>query len=102
MNFLFLFLSGLLFANGIPHFIHGISGQEFHNPSLHRFFPNIPSPLFNVLWGLLNFIVSFLLANHQPGLGLGFNSGLGFASLGFAFASIGLSIYFKARQNTHK
>ena len=83
-----LFLAGLLFANGIPHFIHGISGREFHNPALHRFVPHIPSPLFNVIWGLLNFgVVIFLLT-------LPLSSEAVLFGLGFAFAAIGLSIFF--------
>src|SRR3979409_1048834 len=49
------FLAGLFCANGIPHFTNGVSGRDFHDPMLRRLFPDVPSPLFNVLWGLLNF-----------------------------------------------
>ncbi|MBI1257413.1 MAG: hypothetical protein GC204_08075 [Chloroflexi bacterium] len=89
-----LFLAGLFFANGIPHFVNGISGRNFHNPSLHRFMPNVPSPLFNVIWGLLNFGLALLLLTaaeiKTPFVRL---EGILFA-LGFAFASIGLSLFF--------
>jgi hypothetical protein len=89
-----LFLAGLLLANGIPHFVNGISGREFHNPSLHRFVPSVPSPLFNVIWGLLNFgVVIFLLTvAHVLTIPLS-GDGVLFAG-GFAFAAIGLSIFF--------
>ena len=89
-----LFLSGLFLANGIPHFINGISGRNFHNPTLHRFVPNIPSPLFNVIWGLLNFVLVILLLTAAQIFKLPVQpEGILFA-LGFAFAAIGLSIFF--------
>ena len=83
-----LFLAGLFLANGIPHFVNGISGRAFHNPTLHRFFPAVPSPLFNVIWGLLNFglVMLFLSVPIDPERA--------FLALGFAFAAIGLSIFF--------
>jgi hypothetical protein len=88
-----LFLAGLFFANGLPHFVNGISGREFHNPSLHRFFPALTSPLFNVIWGLLNFGLMVILLTMaeiitpQPEAVL-------FAA-GFTVASIGLAIFFR-------
>jgi len=30
--YLLLFLSGLLLANGVPHFVQGISGERFQSP----------------------------------------------------------------------
>ena len=94
MGYLLSFFSGLLLANGIPHFVNGISGKEFHNPSLHRVFPNVPSPLFNVIWGLLNFVVAGILFVLMPGLQLGFNIRFLCFCAGFGFAAIGLSVYF--------
>jgi len=87
-----LFLAGLFFANGIPHFINGISGRDFHNPSLHRFFPNVPSPLFNVIWGLLNFCVVILFLSAAQWIIL--NQEMLLFAGGFAFAAVGLSIFF--------
>jgi hypothetical protein len=94
MNYLLLFLSGLFFANSIPHFVNGISGKEFATPFIHRFFKNIPSPLFNVIWGLANICLAFSIFNFTKNLVFGFN--LEFLSIfaGFAFASVGLSIFF--------
>ena len=90
-----LFLSGLFCANGIPHFIHGISGEDFHNPALHKFVPGVPSPLFNVIWGLLNFGLSLLLLSFTNI----WNDRLGpdeiIFGAGFIFAAVGLSIYFQ-------
>ncbi len=97
MNQVWLFLSGLFFANGIPHFFNGISGKDFHNPFLHRWVPNVPSPVFNVIWGLLNFCLSIFLRSLASDIPVGLNwDSLAFG-IGFAFASSGLSIYFHRR-----
>ncbi len=98
MAYILSLFSGLLFANGIPHFVNGISGKEFHNPSLHRVFPNVPSPLFNVIWGLCNFVVAAVLSAIMPGLQLGFNARFLSFCAGFGFAAIGLSMFFSSRK----
>lgn len=54
-------LSGLLLANGVLHFVQGISGSRFQSP-----FGSPPgigesSPLSNALWGYSNLAVGFAL-----------------------------------------
>lgn len=99
MSYVIHFLSGLFLANGIPHFIHGISGEDFHSPSLHRLLSKkIPSPLFNAIWGLLSFALSIYLLSLTSKLIIGWNIDFVVYILGFCFASIGLSIYFKKRK----
>lgn len=98
MGSILAFFAGLLFANGIPHFVNGISGKEFHNPSLHRVVPKVPSPLFNVIWGLFNFVMAAILSAIKPELHFSFNIRFLWFCTGFAFAAIGLSIYFSARK----
>jgi hypothetical protein len=93
-NHITLFFAGLFFANGIPHLVNGISGREFHNPFLHRFVPMVPSPLFNVIWGMLNFCVVFFLLTRIKPLNLHLSRDVVLFAVGFAFAAIGLSIYF--------
>jgi hypothetical protein len=92
-----MFVAGLLFGNGIPHFVHGVSGEDFHTPQVHRLAPGLPSPIVNVLWGLANFAVAIglaVLANPPaPSIVAEWLT----AAAGFAFASIGLSIYFPRR-----
>ena len=89
-----LFLCGLFSANGIPHFVNGISGRDFHNPSLHRLMPDIPSPMFNVIWGLLNFGLAIFLASLVDNFHIGANASSAAFAIGFISASIGLSIFF--------
>jgi hypothetical protein len=59
--YLLQFVAGLFLANGVPHFVQGISGHWFQSP-----FASLPgvgesSPLVNVLWGFLNLAVGFAL-----------------------------------------
>ncbi len=91
-NYVILFFAGLFLANGIPHFVNGISGKNFHNPFLHRFVPSVPSPLFNVIWGLLNFCLSIFILFLARKIDVDQDT-LVFG-IGFACAAIGLSIFF--------
>lgn len=97
MDFFCLFAAGLFSANGIPHFVFGIAGKEFHTPFFYRFFRKVPTPLFNVVWGLLNFCLALFLKSRQPGWAWGWNSLTVAWGAGFAFASVGLSILFHNR-----
>jgi hypothetical protein len=56
------FLSGLFTANGVPHFIKGITGQQHQTP-----FGLPSSAVSNVVWGSLNFIVAWGIW-HYAGL----------------------------------
>ncbi|MCB0166973.1 MAG: hypothetical protein KDI79_22290, partial [Anaerolineae bacterium] len=67
-------------------------GRNFHNPFLHRFVPRVPSPLFNVIWGLLNFCLSIFILSWARQIDV--NQDTLLFGMGFAFAAIGLSIFF--------
>lgn len=56
MDLLLAFLFGAFFANGIPHFIKGITGETHMTPI------GVDShPVINVVWGLINFVIAGLL-----------------------------------------
>jgi hypothetical protein len=55
------FVSGLLLANGVPHFVQGISGHWFQTPFASPPGVGESSPVINVLWGFLNLAVGFAL-----------------------------------------
>ena len=55
------FFAGALLANGIPHYVQGISGHWFQSPFASPPGVGESSPVINVLWGFLNFILSGLL-----------------------------------------
>jgi hypothetical protein len=56
------FFAGMFLANTIPHFIHGVSGDSFPSPFANPPGKGLSSPLVNVLWGLANLVVGFVLA----------------------------------------
>ena len=53
--------AGVFLANGIPHFVNGISGKKFQTPFASPRGVGESSPLANVIWGGINFVVSYLL-----------------------------------------
>ena len=60
-NYLWGFLSGVVLANFIPHFVHGISGNRFPTPFSKPHGKGLSSPTLNVLWALFNLIIGYLL-----------------------------------------
>lgn len=93
------FFAGLFLANGIPHFVTGVSAREFTNPLVERVrkvLPGAPVPLVNVCWGMLNFGLAWFLLSRttdavfgRPLVTLAF-------CVGFGAASIGLSLFLHA------
>jgi hypothetical protein len=59
--YLFEFVSGLLLANGVPHFVQRISGHRFQSPFGHPPSVGVSSPPSNTLWGFANLMVEFIL-----------------------------------------
>jgi hypothetical protein len=60
-SYLLQFVAGLLLANGVPHFVHGISGAPFQSPFATPRGVGESSPLINVLWGFANLAIGLLL-----------------------------------------
>lgn len=58
------FFAGFFLINGLPHFIQGISGNWFQTPFATPLGIGESSPLTNVLWGFVNFVISYLLLFH--------------------------------------
>ena len=84
MNYLAYFASGLFITNGIPHFVNGISGRKFQSPFASPSGVGESSPLINVIWGMVNFILGYLLLT-----GVGdFASGISLDSVIFGLGSI--------------
>jgi len=54
--YVYSILAGFFGANGVPHFIKGITGQKHQTP-----FGKPSSAVVNVVWGWANFVVAILL-----------------------------------------
>ncbi len=97
-NYIFCFLSGALFANALPHWVRGISGDRFPTPFAKPSGRGLSSALTNVLWGLFNLLLGVVL------LKVIFNSGgrcdvlsFGIFFAGLALMSIFSSVHFETK-----
>lgn len=57
MTYILIFLVGVLAANGMPHFIKGVTGERHMTP-----FGKPSHPVINVVWGVLNLCLATLVA----------------------------------------
>jgi hypothetical protein len=89
-SYLVLFFSGMLLANGVPHFVQGVSGQKFQSPFASPRGVGESSPIVNVLWGFANLAVgSALLRSSDWG---GSDATAGWLAVGAGFLAAGLYI----------
>jgi len=63
-GYLLEFLGGTLLANGVPHFVHGISGAPFQSPFAKPPGVGESSAVVNVVWGFGNLVAGFLLLDY--------------------------------------
>jgi hypothetical protein len=55
------FFGGAFFVNAVPHFVSGLMGRPFPSPFASPPGKGLSSPIVNVLWGVVNLIVAYLL-----------------------------------------
>jgi hypothetical protein len=60
-DYIACFFAGMLLANVVPHFVHGISGDRFPTPFAHPPGKGLSSPTVNVVWALSNLVVGYIL-----------------------------------------
>jgi hypothetical protein len=98
-TYLAYFGAGLFLANGVPHFVNGISGNRFQSPFASSPGVGESPPLVNALWGASNFVIGYLLL-HAVG---DFEGGLSLDVLAVGFgamvAAIGLAWHFGRVRN---
>ena len=82
------FFAGVFLANGIPHFVQGISGRSFQSPFASPPGIGLSSPIVNAVWGFVNFVIGYsLLAGIGP-----FAFGLSFDALVVALGALSISL----------
>ncbi len=94
------FGAGIFLANGVPHFINGISGHQFQSPFASPPGVGESSPLINVIWGMANFVIGFLLLYGIGTFKAGLNMGTCTVGVGILLTAIGLSLHFGRVRNT--
>ena len=60
-HFVAYFFGGAFLANTIPHLVNGISGSPFQSPFASPPGEGLSSSTVNVLWGILNLVVAYVL-----------------------------------------
>ena len=76
------FFAGAFIANGVPHFVQGICGNQFQTPFASPPGVGESSAIVNVLWGSFNFIVGggllrYFLRDLPPPIGACIATALG-------------------------
>jgi hypothetical protein len=97
--FLAYFGAGLFLANGVPHFVNGISGNKFQSPFASPPGVGESSPLINVLWGTANFVIGYLLLYGVGDFKAGLSLDMLALVLGVLFAGVGLAWHFGRVRN---
>jgi len=88
------FAAGAFLANGVPHFVNGISGRKFQSPFASPPGVGESSPLVNVIWGMANFVVGYALLTGVGPLSTGLTLDALTVALGALAAGVGLSVHF--------
>jgi hypothetical protein len=60
-HYIAYFFGGMFLANSLPHLGNGISGHAFQSPFASPPGVGLSSATVNVLWGLFNLVIGYLL-----------------------------------------
>ena len=90
MAYLLFFLSGLFGANGIPHFVKGITGQQHMTP-----FGKPSSAVVNVIWGVTNFLLATMFFYGAAGQDYEHMWAVVAGFAGVLFASVSLAMMWR-------
>ena len=98
--YLAYFFAGFFLANGVPHFVQGISGKKFPSPFASPPGRGESPPLVNALWGLANFFIGYTLIFEVGDFHFGMTRDVLMAALGALVISVILSITFRQARNS--
>ena len=95
--YLAYFFAGFFLANGVPHFVNGISGKRFPSPFASPPGRGESPPVVNALWGLVNFVIGYVLIVGVGDFCFGLTLSVLMVGLGALLAAVILSLYFGRR-----
>lgn len=58
-HYVLAFFAGIFAVNVLPHYFHGISGEQFPSPFANPPGRGLSGPELNILWATINVAVSF-------------------------------------------
>ena len=82
------FFGGLLLSNGMPHFVSGAMGRPFQSPFAKPPGQGLSSSTVNVLWGVFNFAVSYILICRVGEFSVRSTTYVAVSGLGFLLAGL--------------
>jgi hypothetical protein len=65
-HYISYFFAGAFLTNALPHFISGVMGRPFQTPFAKPHGEGLSSSTVNVLWGIFNLVVGYVLI-RRPG-----------------------------------
>jgi hypothetical protein len=93
-SFLAYFFAGVFLVNGIPHFVQGISGNEFSTPFAKPPGVGESSAVVNVIWGMVNFGIGYALMFGVGKFRFGLTVDVLMVGIGALVTAIGLAWQF--------
>lgn len=92
-HYIAAFLAGFFLTNIIPHFVSGVTGNEFPSPFGDPPGVGPSSPVSNVIWGLINMLIGYALLRFSK---TEFQNTKAMAALflGIAVCSVATSVWF--------
>jgi hypothetical protein len=96
-DYLAYIFAGFFLANGVPHFVQGISGKKFPSPFASPPAQGLSPPLVNALWGLANFFIGYTIIFKVGDFHFGMTRDVLMVGLGAFLAAVILSITFARR-----
>jgi hypothetical protein len=99
LEYLTYFAAGAFLANGIPHFVNGISGRRFQSPFAKPPGVGESSPIINVIWGLANLILGLILVTVVGEFVFGFSVDMLLLLIGFSIMALVLAWHFGRVRN---
>jgi len=97
-HYISAFLAGVFLANAVPHYVNGISGNQFPSPFADPPGFGNSSPLINVLWGAFNLLLGYLLLKYSK-FSINNKTSLMVLFTGIICMGIMLSLAFSHRHN---
>ena len=88
------FLGGVFAANAIPHYVAGMMGRSFQTPFAKPPGKGLSSSTVNIIWGLFNAVVAYLLLARIGEFRLQVTSHILALGLGVLFISLALARHF--------
>lgn len=85
------FSGGVLLANFVPHFVAGVSGRPFPSPFATPPFRGLSPPVVNVLWGLFNLALAYVLLVVVGSFDPRHMAHVATSAAGFGLASLGIA-----------